>query len=98
MEVESRETGQGWAGLGEMPRVTFKNHQPLWLTHSLIDYVNPPTGDLGQRKNMGNKKKRMRQLKRALQGVPQMLQVDNSLLELDLYLFGSPGLVFFFFF
>ncbi len=36
----------------------------------------------------------MPELKRVLQSVPQVLQVDNSLTELGLYLFGLPGLVY----
>lgn len=67
LEVENRGTG---CGGNAYARVTFKNHQPLWLTHQSIHYVSPPGVDFGKRKNMKKKRKRMSELKIILQSVP----------------------------
>lgn len=46
--------------------------RPLGLSPYLTDYVNPPMVDLGKEKNMEKERQRMPELKRVLQGVPQV--------------------------
>lgn len=79
--------GNRGGGAARTPGIMSKTIYPFWLT------MNPQRIDFRKRKDMEKKSKRTPGLKKILQTIPQMLQIDTSLTELDLHSFGLSGLV-----